>query len=104
MKKSMISFIVSFITICSISIPVFAISSEEITFNGYKWGTSYNEIFENEIDSSMEDGIDYAYQDNSLFVYQNVAGYYCFATYQFDDDEKLSKGCYVLKEEHTISS
>ena len=75
------------------------------TFKEYAWGTSLDEIKQNEITSDMVENVDYGMSGNTLIILNSkVSSYDASAIFEFDNDNKLISGGYSLTEEHTDDS
>lgn len=81
------------------------ISETTFDFRGYKWGTSIDEIKQNEISPDMVENVDYGFSDNLLLIFNGkVSSYNATIFFEFDSDNKLVAGSYALDEEHTDDS
>ena len=90
------------VSVCTFADTSSSGSKKEIKFRDYDWGTSKDEIVENEITSSMKENEDYGFVDDLLiFVDQRIAGYECYIAFQFNDKDELIMGQYVLQEKHS---
>ena len=75
------------------------------TFRGYDWGTSLDEIKQNEVTSDMVENVDYGMSGNTLIILNSkVSSYDASVIFEFDNDNKLISGGYSLTEEHTDDS
>ena len=107
MKKLLMTIIVAIIAIGLLGTSIFADDAvsekkEEIKFREYDWGTTKDEIVEKEITSSMVENKDYAFMDDMLVIAdQKIAGFKCGITFQFNDNDELICGQYILDEDHT---
>lgn len=80
-------------------------ATSAFTFRGYDWGTSLDDIKQNEITSDMVEDIDYGISDNMLFILNSkVSSYDATIVFEFDNNNKLISGGYSLSEKHTDDS
>lgn len=80
-------------------------ATSAFTFRGYAWGTSLDEIKQDEITSDMIENVDYGMSGNTLVILNSkVSSYDASVLFEFDNDNKLISGGYSLAEEHTDDS
>ncbi|MCI6165969.1 MAG: hypothetical protein MR675_12405 [Lachnospira sp.] len=100
MKRKITAILLSGALVGSLSVMVNAEEST-ITFRGYDWGTSKEEIMKNEITSDMVADVDYLEEDDGLLINgQSVAGLDALVLYNFTDNG-LDSGVYSITEKHT---
>lgn len=100
MKRKITAILLSGALVGSLSMMVNAEEST-ITFRGYDWGTSKEEIMKNEITSDMVADVDYLEEDDGLLINgQSVAGLDALVLYNFTDNG-LDSGVYSITEKHT---
>lgn len=100
MKRKITAILLSGALVGSLSVMVNAEEST-ITFRGYDWGTSKEEIMKNEITSDMVADVDYLEEDDGLLINgQYVAGLDALVLYNFTDNG-LDSGVYSITEKHT---
>lgn len=100
MKRKITAILLSGALVGSLSVMVNAEEST-ITFRGYDWGTSKEEIMKNEITSDMVADVDYLEEDDGLLINgQSVAGLDALVLYNFIDNG-LDSGVYSITEKHT---
>ena len=100
MKRKITAILLSGALVGSLSVIVNAEEST-ITFRGYDWGTSKEEIMKNEITSDMVADVDYLEEDDGLLINgQSVAGLDALVLYNFTDNG-LDSGVYSITEKHT---
>lgn len=112
MSKRLITFFTGLVTLLILSLtaaaaePDFSFVKGRITFRGYEWGTTYEEVLKKET-AGMEEGTDYETRpsedeqfDSVLYIRNTYNGKYpvhiqfCFA------DGRLAAGGYLLNEEN----
>ena len=91
MKRKITAILLSGALVGSLSVMVNAEEST-ITFRGYDWGTSKEEIMKNEITSDMVADVDYLEEDDGLLINgQSVAGLDALVLYNFTDNGLTEK-------------
>lgn len=74
---------------------------DEIKFRGHEWGESQESVIETET-KGMTEGVDFAVMDDNSLLIANgsVSIFDCSISFDFNEDNQLYSGIYVLTEKH----
>ena len=84
----------------SLEIPEEQISPSD-GYRGYAWGTSYDEIYKNEITGDMVEGRDYAIEEDCIANGYEVAGMVANGQFLFNKEGALRGGFLDFQEKHS---
>lgn len=74
---------------------------DEIKFRGHEWGEDINKIAEIEVTDDMVEDVDYAFTDGALILINGTVSVFdCYTYFNYNEDNKLYSGIYLLTEKH----